>query len=357
MDNKKTGEFIATLRREKGMTQQELADIIYISREAISKWERGIGLPSIAYLLKLSDLFEVSVNEIIYGERASKINEGEVEQATLKLLDKVSTRAKKIRRSFIITVFILAVIYFVSYFIYNYNSIRVYVTYYGGENYTVDQGLIIVSRQKLYFKLGNIEQKDDEEINKITLYYKNKNDYITLLSREDLSEITIDLNKYHEILKTSSTSKIINNLYVELESDSTKEMLKLESRLDFQNDYSFAKVFDKNTADSDDDILPDSSTAALSMQDKIKDKFVLKDGKYTYSFTEDKIKYECEIKNDEIHMKSQMISIIYRLDQNKIYIGNKDVSDIYDIETNTCSEGDCDRSMRHIDAFIKHVLN
>ena len=116
MDNEKIGTFIKKLRQENNMSQNDLAEKIPINREAISKWERGIGLPSIAYLLKLSDLFEVSVNEIIYGERASKINEGEVEQATLKLLDKVSTRAKKIRRSFIITVFILAVIYFVSYF-------------------------------------------------------------------------------------------------------------------------------------------------------------------------------------------------------------------------------------------------
>jgi transcriptional regulator with XRE-family HTH domain len=59
------GQKIANLRKQKDMTQQELADSLYVSRQAISKWERGEGLPSIEILSDLTKLFEVSIDYIL----------------------------------------------------------------------------------------------------------------------------------------------------------------------------------------------------------------------------------------------------------------------------------------------------
>lgn len=69
MDQIKTGNFLVSLRKEKNITQQQLADILQVSVKAVSKWECGQGYPSIQSLKDLSDFYGVTVDEIIKGER------------------------------------------------------------------------------------------------------------------------------------------------------------------------------------------------------------------------------------------------------------------------------------------------
>lgn len=69
MDNTKTGAFIKALRTEKGLTQRELAERLHITDRAVSKWERGLSAPDIALLEPLAELLEISVVELIRGER------------------------------------------------------------------------------------------------------------------------------------------------------------------------------------------------------------------------------------------------------------------------------------------------
>ena len=54
--NNKIGKFIAELRKEKGMTQKELGEKLYISDKAVSKWERGLSIPDLAILEKLASV-------------------------------------------------------------------------------------------------------------------------------------------------------------------------------------------------------------------------------------------------------------------------------------------------------------
>lgn len=69
MDPKKTGEFIALLRKELGLTQRDLAEKLHVSDKAISRWETGKGFPETGLLKPLSDLLGVSVGELLGGER------------------------------------------------------------------------------------------------------------------------------------------------------------------------------------------------------------------------------------------------------------------------------------------------
>ena len=69
MDQIKTGNFLVSLRKEKNITQQQLADILEVSVKAVSKWECGEGYPSLQSLKDLSDFYDVTVDEIINGER------------------------------------------------------------------------------------------------------------------------------------------------------------------------------------------------------------------------------------------------------------------------------------------------
>ena len=70
MDNARTGAFIKELRRERNMTQKELADALHITDRAVSKWERGLNAPDIALLEPLSEALGATVAELIRGERA-----------------------------------------------------------------------------------------------------------------------------------------------------------------------------------------------------------------------------------------------------------------------------------------------
>ena len=71
LDYKKTGKFICEERQKRNITQEELGDQLYVTRQAVSKWERGKCMPDYDSLLRLGEIFSLSLNEIIAGERKS----------------------------------------------------------------------------------------------------------------------------------------------------------------------------------------------------------------------------------------------------------------------------------------------
>ena len=71
MDNSKVGNLIFSLRKEKGLTQKQLADSMNISDRTISKWERGYGCPDVTLLPSLSSILGVNIENILEGELSS----------------------------------------------------------------------------------------------------------------------------------------------------------------------------------------------------------------------------------------------------------------------------------------------
>lgn len=72
MDLVKIGTFLSTLRHEKNLTQEELGSIIGVTNKTISRWENGNYLPPVEMLQILSNFYEVSINEILSGERLTE---------------------------------------------------------------------------------------------------------------------------------------------------------------------------------------------------------------------------------------------------------------------------------------------
>ena len=92
MDTKKIGMFLKELRNENGMTQEELGEKIGVSNKTISRWETGNYMPPVDCLNMLSEIYHISINEILSGERTSgdefkKIAEQNI-TVTLKELEK-----------------------------------------------------------------------------------------------------------------------------------------------------------------------------------------------------------------------------------------------------------------------------
>ena len=73
MNINEIGKNIAALRKKKGLTQQELGDRLFVTDKAVSKWERGIGLPDISILEKLADILDTDIYELLQIENKKNI--------------------------------------------------------------------------------------------------------------------------------------------------------------------------------------------------------------------------------------------------------------------------------------------
>ena len=87
MDQLKIGKFIAQMRKEKGLTQRELADKLFISDKTVSKWECGNGLPEISLMMPLCEILGITVNELLTGKRlTSSEYQQNAEENIMKLI-------------------------------------------------------------------------------------------------------------------------------------------------------------------------------------------------------------------------------------------------------------------------------
>ena len=97
MNQEIIGKFIAECRKEKNMTQQELADKLGVTDRAISHWENGRRLPDYSLLKDLCDVLSISINELFSGEKISKEDyETKAEENMSKLINDNYSEKKKI---------------------------------------------------------------------------------------------------------------------------------------------------------------------------------------------------------------------------------------------------------------------
>ena len=93
MDNEKIGKFIVSCRKNKKITQKQLADKLGISDRAVSKWERGLNMPDVSLFEPLCKELDISINELISGE---KLNDNEYKTKAEENLIMLFSNKKKI---------------------------------------------------------------------------------------------------------------------------------------------------------------------------------------------------------------------------------------------------------------------
>ena len=108
MNQERIGRFIAELRKEKKLTQIDLANKLGITDRAISKWENGRGMPDLSLLTPLCEILDVSINELLSGSRLDK--KDYQEKLEKNIIDAIDYTDKKIRKTKKIFIIILSVI-------------------------------------------------------------------------------------------------------------------------------------------------------------------------------------------------------------------------------------------------------
>ncbi|OPZ86665.1 MAG: helix-turn-helix protein [Firmicutes bacterium ADurb.Bin419] len=91
MDLNKTGKFIANLRKEKGLAQEQFGEKVGVTNKTVSRWETGIYLPPADVLVIMSDMFDVSINELLSGQRLSEDEYKQAAEVNLQQTIKASS--------------------------------------------------------------------------------------------------------------------------------------------------------------------------------------------------------------------------------------------------------------------------
>ena len=335
IDNEKVGKFIENLRKEKGLTQQDLADILSVSNQAVSKWEGGRNLPDIAIQRVICDTFNITMEELHAGERDIKKR----------------NKTKKIRKenkifSIALMCIVPVMVFFVVYFIINFRALKIY---YSNSQITNEENSIRANL--LIFKLPR----------KLIIFINNIYPYNYEVKDSDL----LDLKLYSGNKKLLNSSMIKNDIFeidaLTFDPNNVKLMLNIESvtgeKRKFQREVKLVKY---TSNDRNDD--KNKSLKILSNDEIVKK--LLKDG---YINTENKVyekeiiennattrvKYDLEHETIEIlyvhNSYTEKIVVDYRLKIfrtvvfNKNNINNVSEKYIFDLknEKNICEIGEC----------------
>ncbi len=234
MDNK-IGNFIKELRTERNWSQEDLAAKLYISRQSVSKWEIGQTTPSMSIMIKLAEIFELTLPEIINGERATKDNIEAINSETTKEIIKMHKKTKKITRISSILICILVFAFLGYYFFTSYKAQNIYEVTGRSDNFAINNGLFILTKSKVYFTVQNIESNED--VQKLTLYVIDNGERHDIFTNDKTDSIFLEEGAgYNEYFNLQNKNSYLNEMYIEIQGEKNTENMKLDLRRIYQND-------------------------------------------------------------------------------------------------------------------------
>lgn len=292
MNEKQIGPFLKSLREERYLTQDQLSEILLVDRTTISKWESNKSIPLNDTLTLLSEFYNVSVNEILAGERFTK-EELNFKNArvTLSLLAKKN----KLRLVLYITIALLILtlsVFFIYYFIATYKSIHIYSIRGIGECeecLNTKNGLVIISKDDIYIRIGSFYNMKNEkvEIRKVDFYVVDNGQEKVIYSG-DPSTVIVDVQDGKQYLNVSKLKRGKHSYYLRVYiDDDTTENIKLTISNDFTND-DLIYTYDNNTNKFD---YPKTIISKL----KNNKNFEYDEKNLTYILNKENLKIECYV--------------------------------------------------------------
>jgi len=373
MDNK-LGELISELRKKKNLTQKELANLLYVSNKAVSRWECGHSLPDVDKLLLISQIFEVNLNDLITLRTASaKDNEELVKEMIQEFSEANKKNAKKIR---IILLFALFVVLFLTIsiiFINSYNRFKVYRVYMSSEDFYPITGTYIETRIRDSLFLGNINLKDvkinvDDTVS-VNLYIIEDKKEIILYNFSSLDNINfISSQSYYKI---DDLSDYIDKIYLKVTIlNSKNEVLEYDTKIKLVRDFSNNEIYlNKYSSDEDlnydVDVINSKDISKILIENDFEEltgrKLIKKSENYTITYFKDLNKITYSFEKNNLKYKYN-----YLLNSNilEIEIFDETSTEISNLKYNTankkvieCTVGKCNDYKYAMEVLEENILN
>ena len=237
MNQEEIGRFISKKRKEKNLTQKELADKLFISEKTVSKWETGNGLPEVSNMQPLCDILNITVTDLLNG--------GTKEDKTIEYIKYKDKKDRRILIYVILSALVIIallitnqILTYRNFYKTNYDKTQVTKLYGSGELFDINDMLVITSPEKTIMVTGKIMVKDntkvqEESIVGYSIDYEKKHivssggPYISLMPT-----VVEELNGYNELFTEESLDNLDKwsiTIYYKKDNKELSEEIKLST--------------------------------------------------------------------------------------------------------------------------------
>lgn len=217
----KSGELIKKLREENKWSQEELANKLFVDRSLVSKWERGKIEVEFKYMSKLSELFNIEIEELIFGEKKNKDAISDLYYKNYMSLYKLKVKFTLFK--YIIIFLCLIIIFLLAYLFINNHHNQLKTETSTNSIQSENKGVLIITDDKS-FLIFNEDFPEPKEIE--IYYYKDDKNKVTIYKGDS----TLDLYKENQLKSSINYSKLKKSdkkLYIKLGYTNTEDTLEL----------------------------------------------------------------------------------------------------------------------------------
>lgn len=237
MDQSRIGAFIAQERKQKKLTQKELANKLKISEKTISKWECGKGLPEVSLMKPLCKELDITVTDLLNGEKTKK--EERKEEGIFAYLKYITHKSR--HQVFLLVLTLTFVILTVLYFLNSYSKITVYNLEGEGEKYSYTGGTLTKSNIYNIYSFGEIRpafNADSQKENILMVAVKSEDRLIFAKSNHYDGMTITEKYGYNEYFDNEKL-KNIDNWYIEViyleENVAKKDIIPIKNKVIMKN--------------------------------------------------------------------------------------------------------------------------
>lgn len=245
--NNNLGKIICNLRKEKNITQKDLADALNVSDKAISRWECGTSRPDLEMMFLISKYFGISYNKLITARISDNHKDDKIVEEIIKeFSDMGNKKAKRIK--IILLISIVLIIFLIIGFVFSnsYNRFKVYKVYGESDDINLISGIYVETKTRDVLQLNNITISDtvvkDTDIISVDLYIIDNNEEKIIQNYSDLSEIYFVLSE--GLIDIDNFSNYFDNVYLRVSiTDEKGKTKEYETKLEFVLDFSNNKIY------------------------------------------------------------------------------------------------------------------
>lgn len=201
MNQEKIGKFIAECRKNKNMTQQELADKLSVSKNAVSKWERGLNLPDASLMPELCKILNISLNDLFSGEKIPDNKYKEIadnnllsalENSTFTLKDKIDFFKKKWKKDHLSNIILSFITWTVLLIALKLQGVEIYLIGTIGGLLAMLFYIILYNKMMAYIEKNAYGKNSDISIDDFRKYIRSMKEFKKAMNMFDSKEETIN---------------------------------------------------------------------------------------------------------------------------------------------------------------------